>query len=108
MIIPLGHRILVKQASLDEVDETTKKARSMGLVIPESQDKVRQEAAIDVGTVISIGETAFKDFGGSWGVVPGDTVYFAKYSGKIITDPQTEEKFVVLNDEDLCAKVQNG
>jgi co-chaperonin GroES (HSP10) len=104
MIIPVLHRILVKQDKLEEKDETFKRARGAGLVIPNLDEREREQAAIDTGTVVAIGDTAFKDFGASNPVVVGDYIVFAKHAGKKIKDPYTDEVFVALNDEDVIAK----
>lgn len=97
------HRVLVKQDNLSEKDAAFASARRVGIEIIESEHK-REQAAIDSGTVVAIGPTAFRDFG--LDVAPikvGDTVVFAKYGGKAIEDPATKEKFVALNDEDVIA-----
>ncbi len=104
MIIPVAHRILVKQDRLEEKDEKYRSATAAGILIPTLDEKDREQAAIDTGTVVSVGKTAFRDFGFETSPVkPGDLVVFAKYSGKAVVDPETEEKFVVLNDEDCVA-----
>jgi len=103
MIVPILHRILVKQDRLEEKDETYKRAGKVGILIPSLDEKVREQAAIDTGTVVAIGSTAFKDFGTTSPVEIGDYVVFAKHAGKTLIDPETEEQFVCLNDEDICA-----
>ena len=35
----------------------------------------------------------------------GDTVIYTKYGGKFVTDPDTKERYVVLNDEDVTAVI---
>lgn len=102
-IKPILHRILVKQDKLDEKDEAFAAARRMGIEIIEGERK-REQAAIDTGTVLDIGPTAFRDFGvDSSPIKVGDQVVYAKYGGKAITDPVTKEVFVALNDEDVIA-----
>jgi len=108
MIIPLLHRVLVKQDQLDEKDKDYKRAKESGIVIPKFDEKVREQAAIDTGVVVDVGPTAFKDFNAVGAVEIGDHVVFAKHAGKIIVDPDTEEQFVCLNDEDLVAKIKKG
>lgn len=105
MIVPLLHRILVKQDRLEEKDETFKRATAGGIIIPNLDERVREQAAIDTGTVVAIGSTAFKDFGTESPIEKGDYIVFAKHAGKIIIDPVTDEKFVALNDEDVIAKL---
>ena len=95
MIIPCGHRVLVK---IDEVEEKT----NGGIFIPKTIADKQEEAGI-FGTIVAIGETAWKDFGGrAWATV-GDRVMIAKYGGFIAQEPDTAEKFRILNDEDIVA-----
>jgi co-chaperonin GroES (HSP10) len=102
---PLGHRILVRQLRLNESDPMYKK--SSMILIPDTDDRKREQNGVDTGEVLAIGPTAFKDFGGDWDVHVGDIVSFARYAGKILKDPeQPEVQFVCLNDEDLVAKVE--
>ena len=64
-----------------------------------------------VGTIIDLGEdfaVAYKPKTPQWGLKVGDKVYYAKYAGKWVTDPITEEEFLIVNDEDICAKVEGG
>ena len=106
MIKPLGHRVLIKQDKLEETDPTFKAAKDIGLII-ETLEKEREQAAVVKGIVLSIGSTCWKDpsLGGIPWVEVGDYVYFAKYAGALITDPETKEKYILLNDEDIIAKV---
>ena len=104
MIVPILHRVLVKQDKLEEKDETYRAATRSGIVIPHLDEKTREQAAIDTGTIVAIGDTAFQDFGAKSPIVVGDYVVFAKHAGKVLVDPETEEKFVALNDEDIIAK----
>ena len=95
MIVPCGHRVLVK---IDEVAETSKG----GIIIAKTIADKQEEAGI-FGTIVAIGETAWKDFGGrAWAVI-GDRVMIAKYGGFIAQEPDTTDKFRILNDEDIVA-----
>jgi co-chaperonin GroES (HSP10) len=105
MIVPLIHRILIKQDRLEETDETFRSARASGIVIPDLDERVREQAAVDTGVVVRVGETAFRDFGTTSPIEVGDSVVYAKYAGKTIVDPVTKEKFVAINDEDVIAKL---
>ena len=99
MLVPCGHRVLVK---IDEVEETTKG----GIVIPKSTAAQQEEAGI-FGTLVAVGETAWKDFGGrNWACV-GDRVMIARYGGFIAQEPDTTEKFRILNDEDIVAVIRS-
>lgn len=101
MIVPALHRILVKQDSLEEHDVTYKRMKDVGLVIPEMEQHQRAQAGVDTGTVVDIGETAFRDFNTESPVAKGDRIAYARFSGKQVKDPDTQEQFVVLNDEDV-------
>lgn len=103
MIIPALHRILIKQDKLQEVDETHIRARKAGLIIAETDTNVRAQASVDTGTVVAIGETAFRDFGTTSPIVEGDRIAYARFSGKFVKDPATEIEYVLLNDEDVVA-----
>lgn len=105
-IIPTGHRVLVKQEVYEETDNVFKSAKLAGIEI--IKDKaVRYQDSVDKGVIISIGSTAWKDFGGvNWAEI-GDTVVFAKHAGKRVEDPTDKDThYVVLNDEDIVAVVK--
>lgn len=105
MIEPVIHRVLVKQLNVVEEDEVFKSARSSGLVLPESGQMAREQAAIDRGEVIAWGPTAFEAFGAKNPLSVGDIIVFARHSGKTVRDPeQTDDtKYILLNDEDVIA-----
>jgi co-chaperonin GroES (HSP10) len=103
MIVPVLHRILIRQDKLEEADKSYARMKKLDLILPENEDRKRAQVGVDRGTVIAIGTTAFKDFGTSSPIKVGDKVAYARFSGKIIPDPQTEEEFVALNDEDIIA-----
>ena len=100
------HRLLIKQDAPPEQDDLVKRAQSLNLELPESALKKleRENESIDTGVVVAIGETAFKDFGIAPQVSVGDKIAFARYGGKVIADPYTKERFLVINDEDLICK----
>jgi co-chaperonin GroES (HSP10) len=95
------HRILVKPDLLEEVDETFKRAKAVGLYTGE--ESAREQAAVDTGVVVEYGPTAFQDFNANNPLKVGDRVVYAKYGGKAIVDPDTKVKYVALNDEDVIA-----
>ena len=114
-MMPLGHRVLIKP---DEVEKVT----AGGIHIPEKTAELA-EFTQTLGTVIAIGEDAFKAFrkvddngkevnGTPW-VKVGDHVMYAKNAGWKIKHPETEEKFILVNDDDLKIglkqiEVENG
>lgn len=104
-IKPVLHRILVKPDDIMEKDVHLRKAKQLGLIVHQKEQD-REQAAVDEGIVIAIGETAFLDFKVS--EVPiqvGDKIVYARYAGKVIVDPADEVKYVALNDEDVIAIV---
>lgn len=106
MIIPSGHRVLVRQERYDEHDEVFKSAKAIGLEIVKDKE-VRYQASVDKGVVVAIGNTAWKDFGGTPWAAVGDTVVFAKNAGKSVEDPNDKDTpYVILNDEDIVAVVK--
>ncbi len=101
MIMPCGHRVLVKP---DEVEEIQRGV----LYIPASA-REKQQYAQTFGTIVAIGLTAWKGFdeGEPWAKV-GDRVSYAKYGGYLLEDPETKEQFRVLNDEDIVCKISGA
>lgn len=93
-IAPVGHRVLVKPLPLEK--------QSKGGIILTTDD--RKEKAQVRGTVVAIGPNAWKAFddGEPWCKV-GDEVWFAQYGGYLVRDPETDEEYRLLNDEDVCA-----
>lgn len=103
MIEVLLHRILVKQQKLVESTEEYRRARALGLELPDTVDTKRAQAGVDKGVVVAIGPTAYRDFNTDVPIKVGDVVAFARFSGKTIVDPKDNEEYVALNDEDLVA-----
>jgi co-chaperonin GroES (HSP10) len=105
------HRILLKRDIPEDTDavKTKKELDRLGLAVPAKVQEdielkaLRENASMDKGTVVSIGETAFKDYGIDCPIQVGDYITFAKFGGKEVTDPETGEVFVVINDEDVVA-----
>ncbi len=102
-----GHRILIKPDAVKEQIEVPAALALGGFEVHKPIDlEKREEAGTQIGTVIQVGPTAFRAFDGAdpnwkpW-CKPGDRVIFTRYSGKIIEDPETKEKFMVINDEDI-------
>lgn len=115
MIRVCGHRVLVKMEKLEEADPVYKKMSQLGFARADNEDTARKEASLDRGTVVQVGAEAFKAFYLSTnstleGFVPwckeGDFIAFAKYSGKLVEDPVTFDKYMVINDEDVVAVLE--
>lgn len=91
-----GRRLLVKP---DPIEETVN-----GFVMV--TDKKLERAGQIVGTLVSIGHLCWKDFSDEtpWAEV-GDAVLYSRYAGKFVEDPLSGENYVILNDEDIIAKI---
>jgi co-chaperonin GroES (HSP10) len=105
------HRILVDRDIPEDTDavKTKRALEKSGLAVPElvreELDKraLRENASMDKGVVVAIGETAFKDYGIECPFKVGDYIVYAKFGGKDVTDPESGKVFVVINDEDVIA-----
>lgn len=106
MIIPLLHHILVKPEKLEDFNKDIQRAKGMGLVIPELEDMKRAQASVDRGIVVALGATAYRDFNVDPPVQVGDVVNYARFSGKLMEDPETGEEFICLNDGDLICVIK--
>lgn len=105
-----GHYVLVKQNKIVKKAGTTA-LDNLGFELVHTDEKI-SEAAVQIGTVISIGETAWECFGPNFTGKPwakvGDSVFFPRYAGAVVEDPETGEKFVLLNDKDIQVTISEG
>jgi co-chaperonin GroES (HSP10) len=99
----LGHRILIKPERLEDVDKVLRSAKAMGIEVI-TEEGERAQASVDRGIVIQVGQSAFKDFGTVPWCVAGDYVAYARYAGKVMSDPYTDEEFLIINDEDVVCR----
>lgn len=93
-----GCRILVRPFELEEHDEVYKSAKRAGIQLLD-QDERKQKINVDKGTVLQIGSKCHEDYVGDLNI--NDTIGFAKFGGKYIKDPVTQEELLILNDEDV-------
>lgn len=109
MINPCGHRLVVKPFKQEDVDEKIRNAKKFGFEIVNSNQE-REDKSVDKGVVVAIGPTAWKNdsFGFEPWCAEGDTILFAKFAGKFVTDPDTNEDVCILNDEDVVAVITKG
>lgn len=113
MIEALGHRLTVRPDKVKDSDaeKTKQKAEQLGLVIPDKiadeleSQATRDRASVDQGIVLTIGKTAFRDFGGEPWCNVGDYIAYARHAGKFVKDPDTGEDILVINDEDVICKI---
>jgi co-chaperonin GroES (HSP10) len=96
---PLLHRVLVKV----DVAEEAKKLESTIIKVVKAEEHIdRENAAVDTGTVVDVGETSFQDFGAR-SVNVGDRVTFLRHAGAIRKINGEDHR--VLNDSDLLTKI---
>lgn len=112
MIKALGYRIVVRP---DKVETTTES----GIVV--ALDEKLEKTGVQFGVVTSVGPSAWKAYremddkghehnGLPW-AAPGDYVLFARHAGRFYLDPfepQGENEYLVMNDEDLIGVIVEG
>lgn len=108
MIVPTGRVILVKP---DPVETTT----ASGIILHKDEEK--EKASSVSGTVMALGELAFKEFlpfSGEFKMIyapyakVGDRIQFRRYTGVGVTDPETKEVFLLMNDTDVLSRFEKG
>lgn len=111
MIKVVLHRVLIKRDIPEDTDavKTKKEVERIGLAMPSSYKEElekaakRENASMDRGIVLDIGETAFTDYGVVSPIKVGDYITYARHSGKDVIDPDDNETYVIINDEDVIA-----
>lgn len=98
MIKVVGCRILVRPFKLQEHDKVFDSAKKSGLILLETSER-KEQINVDKGVVLEVGPKCHEDYVGDLEV--GDTIGYAKFGGKFITNPSTEEVLLVINDEDV-------
>lgn len=104
MIKVSGCRVLVKPQTLAEHDKGIARAKDIGLIIPEFSER-KEQINVDKGTILQIGSKCHEDYIGDAKV--GDTIGYAKFGGKFMTDPITDEIYLVIQDEDVICVFDN-
>lgn len=98
MIKVTGCRLLVRPFKLQEHDKVFASAKAAGIELPEFT-KRREQVNVDKGVVLQVGAGCHPDYTGDLSV--GDTIGFAKFGGKFVQEPGTDEIYLVINDEDV-------
>lgn len=109
MITPAGHRVLIKAVDFENTDETLAAARAAGLYVPDSEFE-REQNAVTQGTVIAIGHSAWRAYDGDWvgwkaWCKVGDLVTYSKFKGDPMIDPDDNEVYLIINDDDIKAVI---
>lgn len=95
----VGHRLIIKPFTIKEHDKRYASASAAGIIIPEQEERMLQ-ISVDRGTVLEVGPTAFKDFGGEPWCQVGDLIGYTKNAGKYIKQDDGTN-VLVINDEDV-------
>ena len=95
-IRPVAYKAVIKPV---EVEERTKS----GIVLAIDQGlEIRAQV---LGTIVELGEdfaAAYSPKTPFWGLKKGDQIFYAKYAGKWVKDPDTNEELLIINDTDVC------
>jgi co-chaperonin GroES (HSP10) len=112
MLKAVGFRVLIKPDAVKDQVKISDALKNTGFEIARTADDQRRaEVATQIGSVIDVGPTAFHAYDKAsfewkpWCKV-GDRVIFSRYAGKLVEDPVTEEKFMLVNDEDIQCTVE--
>lgn len=101
MIEVILNRVLVKPEELQKKTES-------GLLIEYGELEKQHARSRVEGIVVGVGPTAYTDLTEEAPVKIGDHVVFARYAGVFVTDPETQDTLVVLNDTDVLCIVRKG
>jgi len=102
MMRPVWGRCVVKPTDITETDETLRRSKNAGLILPENKEKERLQHGQIEGELIAVGGNCFDDWKGT---IPenGDTVIYDKYAGFIKEVNGTEYR--IISDTDILAIV---
>ncbi len=115
-IRPYGHRILVEPVNFEVNAMVPESLKASGFLIKSGTnpgDDYRELVALEQGTLVAIGPLAWKhadygygtdDWETAWPKI-GDRIIFAKYAGKIVTDPTTKKEYFLMNDDDAQMQI---
>lgn len=108
MIKAPGYRLMVRP---DEV----KKQTESGILIEFAENEKLEKGARVTGTVVSVGPECWQQHIIQWWKFwqpkkepwckVGDHIFWAKYAGKQVVDPETQIDYIILNDEDVCGVI---
>lgn len=100
---PVEYKILLLPDEIQDADPMLKRAKAMGLELPE-REKEREQMASMYGTLIAVGGNAFE----KWEQPipkPGDRVLFARYAGNQLLGDDGKT-YRIANDKDVAAVLE--
>ena len=98
MITLLLHHILIDPDKKETVSPG-------GIVIPD-QILEKERKAVEYGTVVQVGPTAYLDHGRDPSIINvGDRVCLNRYSGKEVLD-KDDKKYLIINDSDILCVIE--
>lgn len=104
MIIPNGHKVIVKPDDAEKV--------SSGGIIYGGVDERLEKANMQIGVLVLYGNQAWRAFSDDFTGLPwaevGDYVMWSRFAGKTVVDPMDGIEYLILNDEDIIAKIVKG
>lgn len=92
--IARGYRVIIELPPIEKVTQG-------GIILRESVLD-REEITCTTGTIVDIGEFAYREFPVAWYKV-GETVIFAEHSGRLWKDSETGKSYRIVNDLDILA-----
>lgn len=96
-ILPKDLKILVRPDAIE-------KKTAGGIILPDSASD-KQKWNVMRGTLIAVGENAFREWGEGVGPKPGARVVYAQFSGATIKGVDDGE-YVIMNDADVVAELE--
>lgn len=102
-VCAVGHRLVIKPYTIEEHDPIFASAKKAGIELIDREAR-REQVAVDKGTVLEIGPSAFTALNPPGADVPwctvGDVIGYTRNAGKFI---KIDEKnhVLVINDEDV-------
>lgn len=99
-IVPVEYRVLIMPEKIEDTDPTLKRAKDLGLELPETP-KEREQMAQQRGILVDHGGSAFSDWKGHSPKV-GNTVIFSKYAGYSHIG-KDDQLYRICNDKDISA-----
>jgi len=95
MLIPEGHRVLVKPEPVNEKTDS-------GLLYKPDRARDVEARAQTHGKFIDCGPNTILTFN-NHKLKKGDKIVFVRYAGIDIIDPEDDEVYWIMNDEDVLA-----